>query len=698
MSTGPPTGNEEQGSAGQLNGNLEQTRHRLGPLTQELESAAGPELESTTAQQGQETAAAQHGQETAAAQQGQETAAAQQGQETAAAQQGQETAAAQQEPMSTRLPTGNKEQGVGQTANRESGTDEMSAGTPDSGTGICHGAGTGIRHRAGTGTCCSSAGTLNKPSARSMFVSSYCHIGSQEHRRRTQMQRRRRRQDDLAVKCLLCAKELGYNNNTSSMLRHFCALHTDAQANRGAPTQVTRKQELDEALVSMIPFSIVEDQGFSCKIRSNLCNPNKEGVKAVKAMVKGKYEEEKQKAMWTSINMDAYLALTCHYIDASTTLRSTVLGVVYFPDKHAAVNLATVKTSLVAEWGIGAKVTCLVTDGAANMLACGMTPWLRHAIRVAHTLNLIVKKCLDLTPVLSTIRTKARRLVGYFRSSTREACTDSGANGEAYTKANPGETTVDQREPVGAALSGLDSDILVLTSEEYANITGNCGAFRVEKSVWLQGDSSTQNDTTTLQEKTTRSTNPLARELGEHLIKHLREKLHTLQSSSIMSRPTLLDPRFKTIGVFSPTKADEAVRRLSSECANIIRETSHHPSSPSTSSHNVDERPGTTLGVIEASVMASRMTHNVTADATVEVQRYLSEPNIRRTDDPLLYWERHKCIYPNLYKLPLVYLCTPVSSVPCDRVLSKAGEVISKKRNRLNPNTVQQILFLNKNP
>ena len=31
---------------------------------------------------------------------------------------------------------------------------------------------------------------------------------------------------------------------------------------------------------------------------------------------------------------------------------------------------------------------------------------------------------------------------------------------------------VDQREPVGTALSGLDSDIPVLTSEEYANITG----------------------------------------------------------------------------------------------------------------------------------------------------------------------------------------------------------------------------------
>ena len=63
------TGNEEQGLAGLPTGNQEQTRRRLGPLTQELtqelESATGPGQESAAAQQGQETAAAQQGQESA---------------------------------------------------------------------------------------------------------------------------------------------------------------------------------------------------------------------------------------------------------------------------------------------------------------------------------------------------------------------------------------------------------------------------------------------------------------------------------------------------------------------------------------------------------------------------------------------------------------------------------------------------------
>ena len=33
---------------------------------------------------------------------------------------------------------------------------------------------------------------------------------------------------------------------------------------------------------------------------------------------------------------------------------------------------------------------------------------------------------------------------------------------------------------------------------------------------------------------------------------------------------------------------------------------------------------------------------------------------------------------------------TPASSVPCERIFSKAGEVVSKKRNRLSPGTVEK--------
>lgn len=150
-------------------------------------------------------------------------------------------------------------------------------------------------------------------------------------------------------------------------------------------------------------------------------------------MVEKKYNETKEKAkasvikasavsltsdMWTSINTDAYLAVTCHFVDCNLLINSVVLGVKHFHQSHTAFNLASVKQELIAEWGITDKVTCLVTDGAANMAACAREMGVRHAVCVAHTLNLIVKKALDVNEPLSEIRTKSRRIVGYFKSST----------------------------------------------------------------------------------------------------------------------------------------------------------------------------------------------------------------------------------------------------------------------------------------
>lgn len=107
--------------------------------------------------------------------------------------------------------------------------------------------------------------------------------------------------------------------------------------------------------------------------------------------------------------------------------------------------------------------------------------------------------------------------------------------------------------------------------------------------------------------------------------------------------------------------------------------------------------PGQLWQHLDATVLQTKRAHNSTANAMVEVQRYLSETHISRSEDPLQYWKSHQNLYPNLYFLAQKFLCTPASSVPCERVFSKAGEVVSKKRNRLSPKTVEEILFLNKN-
>ena len=98
--------------------------------------------------------------------------------------------------------------------------------------------------------------------------------------------------------------------------------------------------------------------------------------------------------------------------------------------------------------------------------------------------------------------------------------------------------------------------------------------------------------------------------------------------------------------------------------------------------------------ILDRDASEARMSRNATVDATVEVQRYMTDPPLERSEEPLEYWINHKNVYPLLFKQ---FLCTPASFVPSERVFSKCGEVVSKKRKRLSPKSVEKIMFLNQN-
>ncbi|XP_076870081.1 E3 SUMO-protein ligase ZBED1-like [Brachyhypopomus gauderio] len=310
------------------------------------------------------------------------------------------------------------------------------------------------------------------------------------------------------VKCLVCSQQLSYNNNTSSMPRHFRAKHENITCQSQAAlssSQGPRQKMIDKALVNMIvkdsqPFTIVDDAGFREFI--GILDPTYilPSRKALKGMVESKYEEAKEKAkdevhkaeavsltadMWTSIHMDAYLAITGHFNNEKEELSTVLLGVRKFPKTHSAENLAEVKTAVMAEWGVQKKVRCLVTDAAPNIVACAGILKMRHTVCIAHALNLVVQKAIDQTPGFEDIRSKARKIALYFRSSTTakerlfQVQEQMGRSTlkliqEVETRWNSTfamlQRLYQEREPVGAALVTLKTDLTPLTSEEYHTI------------------------------------------------------------------------------------------------------------------------------------------------------------------------------------------------------------------------------------
>lgn len=106
---------------------------------------------------------------------------------------------------------------------------------------------------------------------------------------------------------------------------------------------------------------------------------------------------------------------------------------------------------------------------------------------------------------------------------------------------------------MGAALAGLQTDIPLLTAEEFSIATGCLTLLFSDVSVSKVIPLKMLKQS--LEEDIRSETNARARELGGILMKNLKDKLGRAQSTSVKSVATLLDPRFKTIGFFSPTKA-----------------------------------------------------------------------------------------------------------------------------------------------
>ena len=115
---------------------------------------------------------------------------------------------------------------------------------------------------------------------------------------------------------------------------------------------------------------------------------------------------------------------------------------------------------------------------------------------------------------------------------------------------------VDQKQYIGAALTGLTTDIDPLSAEEYIIIKECIGILLPfnEATIEISGEKRVSGSKTIpllrmiercVQEKISETTHVVANQLENHLIKFIREKLCVLESSSIKTLPTLLDPRFK---------------------------------------------------------------------------------------------------------------------------------------------------------
>ena len=508
---------------------------------------------------------------------------------------------------------------------------------------------------------------------------------------------------------------------------------------RKYPRDSNKCKKLDDALVGMIvtdlqPISVVEDTGFlrytslldpryelpSRRTISRRLLPEK--YEAVKKSLKQKLQKISPISLttdiWSSRQAFSYCCLTAHVISEQWTLESYVLETFNFNTDHTAQHIGSELTRVINEWG-SPTITCCVTDNATNMLAGIVEAGWNHLPCFAHTLNLVVQDSIKLDPTISELQAKCKAIVSHFHRSTKSSEKLRSVQEQLkmpqlkliqdiVTRWNSTylmlERIASQHEAITTTLCLLDKPQMCLSTDEKDVILQSLTLLQpfLQATEEISGEKYVSISmiiplTRLLLRSCSAGPNSLLR---QNLVQELNRRFSRVEQRYTMAVSTLLDPRFKKIGFADTSAVDQAVRRLQGEVrAMIDDEAQQTPSNadPQQSGSNDQQMVAGLWTTFDEKVAEATSHRSGGTDAFIEVKRYFEERNVDRKEDPLQWWKENGARFPHLMILAKKYLAIPGSSVPSERLFSKAGELISEKRSQLKPKNVDTILFLNKN-
>ncbi|KAL4097353.1 hypothetical protein QTP88_022146 [Uroleucon formosanum] len=184
-------------------------------------------------------------------------------------------------------------------------------------------------------------------------------------------------------------------------------------------------------IVDMLPFSTIENKGFRSLIstieplytipsRKNITTQN---INYISLTTGG----------WTSRAIDSYLTFTAHYFDDNWKIYK-------IQESHTAENLKDSIMNVIESWNLNSKITGISHDNAANI---------SNAVKLfydqdiysnrcaAHTLQLAVKKCLDLNTCRPLLKITSKIVASFRQSSKRTYALENYLVEKECKKLNP---------------------------------------------------------------------------------------------------------------------------------------------------------------------------------------------------------------------------------------------------------------------
>lgn len=463
-----------------------------------------------------------------------------------------------------------------------------------------------------------------------------------------------------------------------------------------------------------LPFTLVEDRYFLRFLKeydANFKMPTRKTLS--NGILSNCYNEIKDKVLnevkkvkflalatdfWTSSNNSSYISLTGHFLDENSRLKSTMLDCVYLHEKEESFMkvLAVCQDWEIMDKIVGVTTADIVVEVLKNS-SWESIPCMAHSIdfivRSAIKKGNIFHKVLKISEFFQKNPLASNHLESLQQKQEQNSLKLKKENQSTWISTfHMFQRTLDLQKVINETIStNYSEDLEPINDEEIQVLSKLCEILQYFEFTTLELSSEKKVliseviliiNSLILRCKKFIATNGTA-ESVECLLKGLETHYKNMEFNPIYGESTVLDPRFKNLGFTNQSAFQSHSMKIKSRIKSPVR----------LLIESIDDEPHPIYEYFD----------NIPKDLAVEIEhnsewvRYMEEPFLHRSLDPLEWWERKKHAYTGLYEIVLQRFSVPVTSVPAERLFSKADQSVTYLRNGLQGGKVSKIVFLNHN-
>ena len=378
------------------------------------------------------------------------------------------------------------------------------------------------------------------------------------------------------------------------------------------------------------------------------------------------------------------------------------------------VNTADELGNIVSQWG-SPTISCCVTNNASNMISgIEKVEW-NHLPCFAHTLNLVVQDSIKLDPLLRGVKEKGKSIVAHFHRSTKS---------HEKLRSIQEQLNLPQLKLIQDFVTRWNSTYLMLErlNSQHKAVTTTLCLLGMQDMCFTADEKQYLSQSLILLKPFLPATEEISGEkyvsvsmiiplyrmllkatttgpdiaLKEILKSELLRRFAHVEQRYTMAVSTLLDSRFKKLAFADTSAVDNAARRLTAEVQTLITNKFIASTSNNEEAAETEVEKDTLWASFDTKVTQASSHRTDGTDAFLEIKRYFETKVIERKSDPLLWWRSNGGQFPHVMEVAQKYLAIPGSTVPSERLFSKAGELVSQQRSCLKHKTIDMIFFKQK--